>query len=214
MNFLNEHTIYRCMKANEVLKILNITRPTLTKYVKIGKINVIIKPSGQYDYVDDDVFKLANISVNRKCVIYARVSTQKQKKDLQNQIDTIREFANKNGYIVDNVYSDIASGLNYDRGQFQIMLNDIISHNIKTVIISNKDRLSRVSFDMWKQLFKQFHCVLIVANQDIDDNDNSDKEIFEDIISLLHCFAMRMYSQRRKKKINLVKEDLQNEISV
>ena len=163
------------MKANEVLKILNITRPTLTKYVKIGKINVIIKPSGQYDYVDDDVFRLANISVNRKCVIYARVSTQKQKKDLQ---------------------------------------NDIISHNIKTVIISNKDRLSRVSFDMWKQLFKQFHCVLIVANQDTDDNDNSDKEIFEDIISLLHCFAMRMYSQRRKKKINLVKEDLQNEISV
>ena len=78
------------MKANEVLKILNITRPTLTKYVKIGKINVIIKPSGQYDYVDDDVFRLANISVNRKCVIYARVSTQKQKKDLQNQIDTIR----------------------------------------------------------------------------------------------------------------------------
>ena len=59
-----------------------------------------------------------------------------------------------------------------------------------------------------------FHCVLIVANQDTDDNDNSDKEIFEDIISLLHCFAMRMYSQRRKKKINLVKEDLQNEISV
>ena len=34
------------------------------------------------------------------------------------------------------------------------------------------------------------------------------------IISLLHCFAMRMYSARRKKKITLVEEDLTNEISL
>ena len=43
---------------------------------------------------------------------------------------------------------------------------------------------------------------------------NEEKEIFSDIISLLHCFAMRMYSSRRKKKITLVKEDLENEISL
>lgn len=32
------------MKTNKVLKILQITRPTLTKYVKVGKIRVITKP--------------------------------------------------------------------------------------------------------------------------------------------------------------------------
>lgn len=67
---------------------------------------------------------------------------------------------------------------------------------------------------MWKQLFKQFHCELIVANEDENKNDNSDNEIFSDIISLLHCFAMKMYSNRRKKKINLIKEDIENEIGV
>ena len=202
------------MKANETLKILKITRQTLTKYVKEGKIKVNILPSGRYDYDDDSVFSMANICNNRECAIYARVSTQKQKKDLNNQIELIRQYANKNGYIVNNVYQDIASGLNYDRRQFQILLNDIIQYKIKTVIISNKDRLTRVSFNMWKELFKQFSCDLVVINQDESNNDNTEKEIFEDIISLLHCFAMKMYSSRRKKKINLIKEDLENEISL
>ena len=202
------------MKSKQVLKILKVTRPTLTKYVKNGRIKVKEMPNGFYEYNDDDVFKTANISPSRKCVIYARVSTQKQKRDLQNQIDVIREYANKNGYTVEKVYSDVASGLNYDRGEFQEMLNEILEYKIKTVIVSNKDRLTRVSFDMWKQLFGQFSCDLVVANNDDTENENGEREIFEDIISLLHCFAMRMYSARRKKKITLIEEDMKNEIGL
>lgn len=202
------------MKSQEVLKLLHITRATLCKYVKNKKIKATMMPNGQYNYDEDSVFELANIAIDRKCVIYARVSTQKQKNDLKNQVQTLRNFANEKGIIVSHVYEDVASGLNYDRGEFQNMVNDIINHQIKIVIISNKDRLTRVSFDMWKQLFKQFHCELIVANEDENKNDNSDNEIFSDIISLLHCFAMKMYSNRREKKINLIKEDIENEIGV
>lgn len=201
------------MKSKDVLKILKVTRPTLCRYVHDGKISVKKLPNGFYDYLDDDVFDIAHITKHRSCVIYARVSTQKQKKDLQNQIDTIRNFANSHGYVVENVYSDIASGLNFDRGEFQKLLLEVLEYRVKTVFISNKDRLTRVSFDMWKQLFAQFSCELIVVNKDDESTENSEKELFEDIISLLHCFAMRMYSSRRKKKITLIKEDLENEIS-
>ena len=37
------------------------------------------------------------------------------------------------------------------------------------------------------------------------------EEIFEDIISMLHCFTMRMYSKRRKNKLKLLEENLQVE---
>ena len=48
-----------------------------------------------------------------------------------------------------------------------------------------------------------------------DSEDKPDKtEIFEKIISMLHCFAMKMYSKRRKRKLEIVKEDLKNEISL
>ena len=201
------------MKAKEVLKILKISRPTLTKYVKERKILVKELPNGFYDYDEDSVLKVAKISTERNSVIYARVSTPKQKKDLENQIQTITEYANKNGYKIDGVYSDISSGLNYDRKSFSELLNLILERKVKNVFIKDKDRLTRVSFGLWKNLFKQFNCNLIVVNE-TQNNETEEKEIFADIISLLHCFAMRMYSSRRKKKISLVKEDLENEIGL
>ena len=201
------------MKAKEVLKILKISRPTLTKYVKEQKILVQELPNGFYDYDEDSVLKVAKISTERNSVIYARVSTPKQKKDLENQIQTITEYANKNGYKIDGVYSDISSGLNYDRKSFSELLNLILERKVKNVFIKDKDRLTRVSFDLWKNLFKQFNCNLIVVNE-TQNNETEEKEIFTDIISLLHCFAMRMFSPRRKKKISLVKEDLENEIGL
>lgn len=202
------------MKAKEVLKILNITRPTLTKYVKTNKIKVKRLINGMYDYDEDSVFKCANITQERSTVIYARVSTQKQKNDLQNQISNLQNYAMANGYKITKTYKDIASGLSYDRGEFMTLLNDVIERKVKHVFITNKDRLTRVSFDMWKNLFKQFNCELKVINETDNENDNEDKEIFNDIISLLHCFAMKMYSSRRKKKINLIKEDLENDINL
>ncbi|NFF71498.1 IS607 family transposase, partial [Clostridium botulinum] len=38
------------MKSKEVLELLQITRPTLTKYVKEGIIRTITLPNGRYDY--------------------------------------------------------------------------------------------------------------------------------------------------------------------
>lgn len=201
------------MKANEVLKLLRVTRPTLTSYVKNGRIKTRRLPNGYYDYDEDSVFKLAGIVTERVSVVYARVSTQKQKNDLQNQIDTVIKYANNNGFKVTKVYSDIASGIAYDRGQFMELLNDVIDHKIKRVFVENKDRLTRVSFNMWKDLFKQFECDLIAVN-DVVNPKSEEEEIFSDIISLLHCFAMKMYSQRRKNKLRIVKEDLENEIGV
>ena len=199
------------MKTDKVLDILKIHRQTLHRYVKTGKIKYKVLPSGHYDYDEDSVYKLAGLTEERKTVIYGRVSTQKQKKDLENQITLITEFSNKNGYKISKVYKDIASGISFDRKDFKSMLDEIIVHKIKTVIIKDKDRLTRVSFDMWKSLFEQFDCELIVVN-DIDKNESIEKEIFEDIISMLHCFSMRMYSSRRKKKSQLTSEDLKNEI--
>jgi predicted site-specific integrase-resolvase len=201
------------MKAKEVLKVLRVTRPTLTSYVKNGRVKVKKLPNGYYDYDEDSVFKLAGITTERISVIYARVSTQKQKNDLQNQIDTVIKYANNNGYKVAKVYSDIASGIAYDRGQFMELLNNVIERKVKIVFVENKDRLTRVSFNMWKELFKQFECDLIAVN-DVVNPKTDEEEIFSDIISLLHCFAMKMYSQRRKNKLRIVKEDLENEISL
>ena len=46
------------MRSKDVLKILKITRPTLTSYVKNGKIRAVLQPNNFYDYNEDDVLLL------------------------------------------------------------------------------------------------------------------------------------------------------------
>lgn len=62
----------------------------------------------------------------------------KQKSSLQTQIDTLLQYANSNGFCVNKIYKDIASGLNFDRGEFQLLLSDVIQYKIKTVFITKK----------------------------------------------------------------------------
>ena len=78
------------------------------------------------------------------------------------------------------------------------------------MFVTYKDRLSRISFDMFKNLFKNFNCEIVVMN-DADDSKMVEKEIFSEIISLVHCFAMKMYSSRRKAKMKNIEEDLKLE---
>ena len=200
------------MKYKEAEKILKVNRATIYRYVKTGKLRVTQISEHRYNYNDDDVFKLAGLTEERKAVIYARVSTVKQQKDLENQISTIRQYANSIGYKIDKVYSDIASGMSYDRDEFKSLLSDVLSFKIKTIVISNKDRFSRISFNMWKELFESYNCNIIVMNDDIDSSESAEKEIFEDIISLIHCFAMKMCSKRRKNKLKMIKENLEVEL--
>lgn len=202
------------MKSSKVLKILNISRQTLVKYVKNGDIRVVMQTNRQYDYNEEDVYRKAGLSENRVNVVYARVSTPKQKRDLENQAETLINYCNANGVKVDKVYKDIASGMNFDRKQFRSMLEDVLNYRISSIYITYKDRFSRISFDMFERLFLEYNCKIIVINKTESTTEDDEKEIFSDIISMLHCFAMKMYSRRRKKKMELIKEDLKNELDI
>ena len=200
------------MKSAKVLKILKVTRQTLTKYVKNGEIRVETQPNGMYIYNDDDVYRKAGIPAERTNAVYARVSTAKQKKDLDNQVQSIIQYCNNNGIKIDKVFKDVSSGMNFDRKQFRDMMSMVLDYKIDTIYITYKDRFSRISFDLFERLFMEYNCKIVVINANNEQGENEEKEIFEEIISMLHCFAMRMYSRRRKKKLELMEEDLKNDM--
>ena len=115
------------------------------------------------------------------------------------------------GIKISDVYLDIGSGINYDRKEFQRLVDDVVNHRVSKIYITYKDRLSRISFDVFKNMFENFNCEIVVLNE-VDDAQTVEKEIFNEIISLIHYFAMRVYSSRRKKKLKNVEEDLKIEI--
>lgn len=198
------------MKAKEVLKLLRITRPTLCRYIKEGKIKGNLLPNGYYDYEEESIYNLLNKEVPRKDVIYARVSTKKQKPDLENQVETLKAFCLAQGVSIAHIYKDIASGMTFERKEFQQLLQEVLEHQIKRIYITYPDRLSRISFKMFKELFANFN-VQIITTCETENSKLLEKEVFQEIISLLHCFAMKMYSQRRKQRLTLAKKQLELE---
>jgi predicted site-specific integrase-resolvase len=48
------------MKAKDVMKVLQISRATLYRYTKAGKIKVSCEINGQYRYSAESVFALLN----------------------------------------------------------------------------------------------------------------------------------------------------------
>ena len=195
------------MKAKEVLKLLRCSRPSLTKYLKQGKLKAKLLDNGYYDYEEKSVYDFLNKDINRKIVIYARVSTKKQKNDLKNQIELLKNFCFQNGYTINEVYSDIASGITFEnRIDLFKLIDEVIDNKIEKIIITYKDRLSRTGFDFFKTLFNKFGCEIIVISE-VGSNKLDREEIFEEIISLLHCYSMKMYSKRKNDKIKeLIKE--------
>lgn len=169
--------------------------------IKSGKIKVAVKGNGQYDYDADSVYKMLNKDIERKTYLYARVSTSKQKKDLENQIELLKNYSFQNGYKINGIFSDVASGISFvNRKEFFKMLDDIIAGKVKTVIITYKDRLSRVGFEMFSYLLKKYGCEIIVISE-VGSEKLDSEEIFEEIISLLHCYSMKLYSKRKSQKI-------------
>jgi len=80
------------------------------------------------------------------------------------------------------------------------MLDEIIQGKINTVIISYKDRLSRVGFELFSHLFAKFGTKILVVSE-VGSEKLDSQEIFEEIVSLLHSYSMKLYSSRRKKKV-------------
>ena len=125
-----------------------------------------------------------------KTVVYARVSSNKQKEDLKRQADRMVEFCIKNGWIVDQVVTEVASGLNDKRPKFIKLLN----RDDKLRIVSeNKDRLTRFGFNYITTLING---EIVIANPNATDKE----DLMQDLISLITSMVARYYGQRRGSK--------------
>ena len=172
---------------------------TLQKWDRAGKLHAHRTLTNRRYYTYDQYrqvmgFDNDNTQSHKKTVIYARVSSRNQKDDLESQEQFLRQFANARGIIVDNVITDIASGLNYNRKGF----NDIMySDDIDTVIIAYKDRFVRFGFDWFADNLKRRGINLIVVN---NEQLSPQAEMIQDLISIIHVFSCRIYGLRKYKK--------------
>ena len=181
--------------------ILGVSQKTLRVWDKQNKLIPVLTSGGHRRYKESDInafIGIEPISNDNKeiCVIYARVSSQKQKTsgDLDRQSQRLSEYCAKHNLYVEHIIKDVGSGLNDKRIGFNQLTNLVITGKVNKVIVEHKDRLTRFQFNFIKKIFKTFGVDIIV----IDDKDEiSDiEELTRDMMSLLACFSVKYYGKR------------------
>jgi len=192
------------LKLNEFAKLIGVSVKTLQRWDRENILKAYRTPTNRRYYTYNQYLEFKGIKPNdsRKVVIYTRVSTKNKKDNLENQVDFLTEYCNAKGIIVDEVIRDFGSGLNYNRKEWNNLIDSVMEQKIKTIIITHKDRFICFGYDWFEKLCLKFNTeIIIVNNEKLSPNE----ELIQDIISILHIFSCRMYGLRKYKK--LIKED-------
>ena len=140
-----------------------------------------------------------------KVAIYARVSSPKQKDDLLAQAKRISDFCSANGWQVDIIQKEIASGLNDNRALLNKLLDD---QEITKIVVEHKDRLSRFGFNYIDRLLKQRACEVFVINKAEEEKD----DLMQDFVSVITSMVARLYGLRKsKRKTELLIKELSSQ---
>ena len=137
-----------------------------------------------------------------RAVIYARVSSPDQKRDLERQIEHLTQYCSAKGYRVVDVLSDVASGLKTSRRGLMKLLDYVVNKQVDAVIITYKDRLTRFGVEYLEYFFSQ-HGVRIEAVFGEEPKD-AYQELIEDLVAIVTSFAGKLYGMRSHKKRRLV----------
>ena len=99
-------------KPKDFAELLNVSVKTLQRWDRQNILKAKRTPTNRRYYTYDQYLDYRGVKekIERKKVIYTRVSTNNQKDDLENQIDFLRNFVNAKGIILDEVIKDIGRG--------------------------------------------------------------------------------------------------------
>jgi putative resolvase len=197
-------------RTREVAELLNISVSGVKKWIKEGKIRAI--RVGRFWMIPESEVRriLYGIKPSEiRAVIYARVSSRKQKEDgsLDRQVERLRSYCSAKGYKVVDVITDVASGLNEERSGLLKLFNLITGRQVDVVVVEFKDRLTRFGFEYLRRWFESFGVKIDVVEES---EKGYMEELVEDFVSIVTSFAARIYGERSQKfkKIKKVIEEV------
>ena len=189
----------RWVATREACEIYGVTGNTIRRWADNGSIVSKRTPRGPRRYLisEDGVLRTEQKTTDKQNYIYVRVSSSKQREDMDRQEAFLRDF-----YPNHRVIKDIGSGLNYKRKGLLKLLGMSNKKEVGEIVVYSKDRLCRFGFELLQFQFSENDTKLVVHTQ-IDKS--PEEEFTEDILAILQVFACR-WNGKRKYKIDKNKE--------
>jgi len=191
----------RLYTMKEAKKLLGVTTRTIQRWDKDGRIRVVRTVGGRRRIPESEVKRILGLREERIIVGYARVSSSTQKDDLERQKQSIMAYAKERGYGEIRILSDIGSGLNEGRKNFLKLLEMVSEKKVSKVIVAYEDRLTRFGFGILSKLFSAFGTTIEVINHE---GKAPQKELVEDLITIISHFAGKLYGMRSHKYMEVV----------
>ena len=183
--------------AKRAAEILGYNADYLRELANQGKIEVIRTPGGHRRYNVEAFIKSESEPTSFTTVCYCRVSSVKQKDDLERQVNFMREI-----YPNAEVIRDIGSGLNFKRRGFRSILDRLLAGDKLQLVIAHRDRLCRFGIEAMQYMVEQNGGELVVLGESIH---SPPEELTTDLLAILHVFSCRMPRLHRYR--NEISED-------
>ena len=133
---------------------------------------------------------------------YCRVSSNKQRDDLDRQIENVRAYLLAQGKPYE-ILSDIGSGINYSKKGLQTLIQRIMGGGVNKVVVLYKDRLLRFGFELVEYIASLKDCKIEI----IDNTEKTEQqELVEDLVQIITVFSCRLQGKRANKAKRMIKE--------
>lgn len=187
---------YEHLTARQTKDILGCCTKTLQEWDKKGLIEVKRTAGGRRRYNvkkyadDNNLPELVKEPEIRRNVIYSRVSSHDRKDDLERQTKLLQEK-----YPDYEVVHDIGSGINFQRRGLQKIIQYAVENQLNEIVITYKDRLCRIGYDMIEFIIKKYSNGKITILNPSDENRTD--EITKDLIEIITVYSSKIHGTRR-----------------
>lgn len=193
-------------------KLIGKTNQTLRNWDKDG----ILKPhhvseSGYRYYSQEQLNHFLGlkqeVQLNKKTIGYCRVSSNKQKDDLERQIENVKTYMYAKGYSFE-IISDIGSGINYNKKGLNELIDMVTNSEVEKIVILYKDRLIRFGYELIENICNKYETTIEI----IDNTEKTEEqELVEDMIQIVTVFSARLQGKRANKTKKMIKELLEDD---
>jgi len=192
--------VSRIFTVTEAAQRVHRSVKTLQRWDREGVWTAQRTPTGRRFYTEEQIqhFLGQVPPVHERAVVaYCRVSSQAQRSDLKNQRQVLETFCVARGLAPVEFIEEIGGGLDFKRPQFLALIDRILRHEVRTLIVAHKDRLARFGFDLLTHLCRQYQCTLLILN---NETLSPDHELVQDLLSVVQTFSSRLYGLRTYRR--------------
>ena len=190
-------------------KLLGVTPQTLRNWDRTGKLKPHhIGANGYRYYSQEQLDEITQVRRKKRITIgYCRVSSYKQKDDLERQSENMRTYLLAQGKPF-NIIEDIGSGINYRNKGLVELIQQINDNLVDKVVVLYKDRLLRFGFELVEQIAALHQCEIEI----IDKTEKTEQqELVEDLIQIITVFSCKLQGKRAHKAKKLIRELADND---